>query len=135
MKRIYLITIVLLAAAAILAVGVGVFRRKAPGGEFHVSTPGAESPYRAPSEGRSARTPSPPAPDADQDGLSDLQEQQQGTDPTKPDTDGDGLTDFDEVVIYETDPLKPDTDGDGFADAQEIKGGYDPRSSNPMQLP
>lgn len=65
-------------------------------------------------------------PDSDGDGLTDLQEEQLGTDPNNPDTDGDGLTDYEEVVLYGTDPLNPDTDGDGFSDGEEVRAGYNP---------
>ncbi|MFQ5980112.1 MAG: PKD domain-containing protein [Candidatus Heimdallarchaeota archaeon] len=41
-------------------------------------------------------------PDADQDGLSDLEEYQHGGDPASPDTDGDGLTDHEELTITKT---------------------------------
>ena len=79
--------------------------------------------------------------DADGDGLSNLQEYLQGTDPTNTDTDGDGLIDFEEVnthntspVVADTDglsdgvevnehgtePLLTDTDGDGFSDGIEV---------------
>lgn len=47
--------------------------------------------------------------DADQDGLSEAQEYQLGTDPNNPDSDGDGISDGEEVA-NETDPnlaLKP----------------------------
>ena len=43
----------------------------------------------------------------DGDGLTDLEEYQNGTDPTKPDTDGDGFSDGDEVHTRHTDPTKP----------------------------
>jgi len=58
--------------------------------------------------------------DADDDGLTNDQEVQLGTDPNNPDTDLDGLTDGDEVNIYGTDPLDVDTDDDGLSDGQEI---------------
>ncbi len=57
------------------------------------------------------------------DGLTNLQEFLNRTDPTRPDTDGDNLTDFDELVIYGTNPLKLDTDGDGLYDGWEVKFG------------
>jgi len=64
--------------------------------------------------------------DSDQDGLSDEQELQLGTDINSIDTDNDGLFDKDEVLVYKTDPLNPDTDGDGFIDGTEVGGGYNP---------
>ena len=75
--------------------------------------------------------PAPPAPvipepDSDQDGLTDIEEAQYGTDPTNPDTDQDGLSDREEVMIYRTNPLNPDTDGDTFSDGSEVKNGYSP---------
>ncbi len=45
-------------------------------------------------------------PDADDDGVSDLDEVKAGTDPLKQDTDGDGVSDLIEVVAG-TDPLDP----------------------------
>lgn len=45
--------------------------------------------------------------DTDNDGLSDLQEKELGTDIFNKDTDGDGFTDGDEVLAYGTDPLDP----------------------------
>ncbi|MDP4117226.1 MAG: binary toxin-like calcium binding domain-containing protein, partial [Bacteroidota bacterium] len=58
--------------------------------------------------------------DIDNDGLTNDEEEQLGTDPRNPDTDGDGLTDGQEVKLYHTDPLKADTDGDGLSDYDEI---------------
>ncbi len=58
--------------------------------------------------------------DFDSDGLSDLQEQQFGTDPTLEDTDGDGLEDFEEFDEHNTDPLVADSDGDGLSDGDEV---------------
>ncbi len=63
--------------------------------------------------------------DADEDGLSDLDEEEYKTDPAKPDTDEDGVTDYEEVVLG-TDPLTADefdettdTDEDGLPDYEE----------------
>lgn len=42
-----------------------------------------------------------------------------------PDSDQDGLSDQDEEV-FGTDPLLADTDGDGYQDAAEIRQGYNP---------
>jgi len=58
--------------------------------------------------------------DADSDGLNNLQEFLQGTNPTLTDTDNDGLTDGDEVNIHNTDPLNSDSDSDGLTDGVEI---------------
>ena len=67
-----------------------------------------------------------PLGDDDQDGLTNQDEADNGTDPKNPDTDGDGLNDGDEVHKYHTDPTKPDTDGDGLDDGLEVKIGTDP---------
>ena len=65
--------------------------------------------------------------DKDADGLDDLDEAKQGTDPNHWDSDGDGLSDGEEVVIWGTEPLNPDTDNDGYEDGEEIKAGYNPK--------
>ena len=57
--------------------------------------------------------------DADEDGLSNLQEYGHGTDPRNGDPDGDGLNDFAEVVTYGTDPYDADSDDDGLNDYAE----------------
>jgi len=67
--------------------------------------------------------------DPDHDGLTNLEEYQNGTDPNNPDTDGDGLSDGDEVHIYHTNPLLWDTDGDGISDGVEVLTG-----SNPLDI-
>jgi len=64
--------------------------------------------------------------DVDQDGLTNAQEEEHGTNFELADTDGDGLTDGDEVNTYGTDPLNSDTDGDGISDGDEIANGTDP---------
>ena len=58
--------------------------------------------------------------DSDSDGLTDLEEFENGTDPNNQDTDADGLTDEDEVIIYATDPLSSDSDGDGINDDVDL---------------
>jgi hypothetical protein len=63
--------------------------------------------------------------DTDNDGLTNLQEYQLGTDPRNPDTDGDGVPDGLEVKLG-TNPLNPDTDGDGLTDGQELQLGTNP---------
>ncbi len=57
--------------------------------------------------------------DSDGDGLSDLQEFQNRTNPIVPDSDGDGLLDGEEVNEFGTDPTDPDTDHDGLDDGDE----------------
>ncbi len=41
------------------------------------------------------------------------------------DDDNDGLTNAEEAQ-YGTNPQEPDTDGDGFLDGEEVKNGYNP---------
>jgi len=70
-------------------------------------------------------------PDADRDGLNDVEELNvYHTDPNKADTDGDGLSDYREVRVFLTDPLKADTDGDGYNDYAEIYAGKNPNDGN-----
>jgi hypothetical protein len=63
--------------------------------------------------------------DSDGDGLTDVQEGVQGTDPENMDSDGDGLSDGEEVNVYHTDPLDEDSDDDGLSDAMELSVGTD----------
>lgn len=67
--------------------------------------------------------PATPFEDPDHDGLTNLQEFQNGTDPHNPDTDGDGLTDGQEVLIYHTSPVLFSTDGTGISDGIEVQTG------------
>ncbi len=87
----------------------------------------------------------------DNDGLTNLQEFQNATEPDNPDTDGDGMLDGWEVAnslnplfddsdedpdrdglpnsqenLQNTDPNDPDTDDDGFTDLHEIQAGTNP---------
>ncbi|MGI8743080.1 MAG: Ig-like domain-containing protein [Bryobacteraceae bacterium] len=78
--------------------------------------------------------PAVPFQDPDHDGLTNLQEYQNGTDPHNPDTDGDGLSDGDEVNKYKTNPLLADTDGDLIPDGVEVQTGTDPNNPNSYDL-
>lgn len=69
--------------------------------------------------------------DTDGDGLTDVFEEQLGTDPYVRDTDGDGLSDGEELAAgdpgaYEagidTDPRDADSDDDGLSDGDEVRG-------------
>jgi len=80
----------------------------------------------------------PNDPDTDDDGFSDGEEVEKGTDPTDSnshpqstteDSDGDGLTNNEETSIG-TNPNDPDTDDDGFSDGEEVEKGTDPTDSN-----
>lgn len=66
--------------------------------------------------------------DFDEDGLTNLQEYELGTDPWTYDSDDDGLSDGGEINTYGTDPLKKDTDDDGLEDGDEIYFVTDPLS-------
>jgi RHS repeat-associated protein len=91
--------------------------------------------------------------DSDNDGLTNLEEYENRTDPNNPDTDGDGMPDGWEVRYgldpkvddssldpdgdgltngeehqYWTDPTNPDTDGDGINDGDEVASGTNPRA-------
>ena len=67
--------------------------------------------------------------DLDDDGLSNMDENNLGTDPLNPDTDDDGLIDGDEVYIHFTDPLNPDCDNDDLSDGEEVNLYYtDPKN-------
>ena len=57
--------------------------------------------------GLDRENPADAALDFDGDGLTNLEEYQNGTDPHNPDTDGDGVSDGEEVHVRHTDPTKP----------------------------
>lgn len=63
--------------------------------------------------------------DTDSDGLTDMEEDDLGTDENDADTDNDGLEDGDEVDMG-TDPKDSDTDNDGDDDGDEVTAGTDP---------
>jgi hypothetical protein len=92
--------------------------------------------------------------DQDDDGLSNLQELDIGSDLEEQDTDNDGIIDGEEVaaktspidadtdndqlndgeeIVAGTDPLNPDTDGDKISDGIEIENNSDPL--DPTSLP
>ncbi len=62
--------------------------------------------------------------DADNDGLTNVEEHDLSTNPMSNDTDEDGLTDFDEVNSYASNPRHPDTDADGLPDGWEVEQGF-----------
>ncbi len=70
-------------------------------------------------------SPSPPI-DTDNDGLSDLEELELGSNPRIIDTDLDGLDDYSEARIYRSNPVRRDTDGDSYDDGLEVQNGYSP---------
>jgi hypothetical protein len=87
-------------------------------------------PGTSPTTTSSTTTTQPPV-DSDNDGLTDGEEADLGTDPNDPDTDGDSIDDGAEVNTYGTDPLQTDSDGDGLDDYSEIDTyGTDPNSSD-----
>lgn len=73
--------------------------------------------------------------DSDEDGLANIYEIENGTDPLSKDTDNDGLTDYDEIFIYNTNPVIPDTDGDGLEDGDELHIGVDPTNPETFGFP
>jgi hypothetical protein len=69
------------------------------------------------------------------DGLTNVEEFKNRSNPTKPDTDGDNLTDYEELEVYNTNPLYWDSDFDGLWDGWEVKyggadAGLDPSSND-----
>ncbi|XOV90621.1 MAG: S8 family serine peptidase [Pseudomonadota bacterium] len=64
--------------------------------------------------------------DPDGDGLTNLQELENHTNPALYDTDRDQLSDAEEIRNYQTDPQNADTDGDGLSDGTEIGLGSSP---------
>jgi len=64
--------------------------------------------------------------DPDNDGLTNLQEQELDSDPNNNDSDQDGLADGDEVAIFQSSPTENHTAKDPqYSDADFVKGGYD----------
>lgn len=64
--------------------------------------------------------------DPDEDGLTNLQEFSENTDPLNSDTDSDGLADGDEINIFGGSPKELRTAGNAtYTDADDAKGGFD----------
>ena len=70
------------------------------------------------------------SPDTDIDGISNYEENKQGTNPINPDQDGDGLSDIDEMFIHGTSVSNNDSDGDGISDSEELAFNSDPLDGN-----
>ncbi len=68
--------------------------------------------------------------DVDEDGLTNIQEYQNGTNPNLEDTDNDGLSDSDEIDVTNTNPLDSDSDDDGLVDGEEDDNGTDPNNND-----
>lgn len=68
--------------------------------------------------------------DFDQDGLTNLREQELGTRPDLADSDGDGIDDGTEMAVHHTNPLSVDSDGDGLLDQEELKLGLNPAAAS-----
>ena len=58
--------------------------------------------------------------DSDGDGISNVDEEEYGTDKNKVDTDDDGLNDYDEIYKYHTVATDSDSDKDGIFDGDEV---------------
>lgn len=71
--------------------------------------------------------------DFDNDGRTDLQEWQDGTNPIVTDIDGDGLNDGEEFA-FGSDPFDSDSDDDGWDDGQEFSGGSNPNSATSFPM-
>ena len=67
--------------------------------------------------------------DIDEDGLTNIEELEYGSNPLHKDTDDDGLSDNEEKD-YGTNPNIADTDSDGLADGLEITYGFNPLVSD-----
>lgn len=81
--------------------------------------------------GESQNNTNPNGSDSDGDGVSDGDEvNTHGSDPLRQDSDGDGLNDGDEVNTHGTDPTLTDTDGDGYDDPLELSEGSNPTSAS-----
>jgi hypothetical protein len=65
--------------------------------------------------------------DPDRDGLTNIQEYKDGTDPNNPDSDGDGIADGDAINVFLTDPLNAHSGIDPkYSISQSLEAGYNP---------
>ncbi|MBU1019185.1 MAG: hypothetical protein ABII07_02760 [Patescibacteria group bacterium] len=71
--------------------------------------------------------------DTDNDGLTNLQEYEAGSDPLSADTDNDNISDAAEIALG-LDSLSWDSDGDGISDYQEITEKTDPLTPEPIEI-
>jgi beta propeller repeat protein len=62
--------------------------------------------------------------DPDGDGLSNIKENEYGTNPLDPDSDNDGLRDGSEIYLYFLSPNDPDNDDDGLSDSVETQNRF-----------
>ena len=67
--------------------------------------------------------------DSDNDGITDVVEEEQGTDPNSSDSDDDGIDDATETENG-TDPNDSDSDDDGISDGEETENGTDPNDAD-----
>lgn len=99
-----------------------------PGGRV-IESPGTPTPEAAevlPAATATAAQSAADRADDDNDGLTNAEEEEAGTDPNLADTDEDGLTDGEESAEIGTSPLSADTDSDGVLDGDEVAQGTDP---------
>ena len=82
--------------------------------------PGTNAPTTAPPMATTTVAQAPV--DSDDDGLTDVEEANLGTNPNDQDSDDDGLNDGREYFDIGTDPADPDSDGDGRSDGGEMFG-------------
>lgn len=98
-------------------------------GERVIESPGTPTPAAAevlPAATATATQSAADRADDDNDGLTNAEEEEAGTDPNLADTDEDGLTDGEETAEIGTSPLSADTDSDGVLDGDEVAQGTDP---------
>jgi hypothetical protein len=68
--------------------------------------------------------------DNDADGLTNDEEDAEGTDLDNADSDNDGLLDGEEVKQHLTNPLTSDSDGDGMDDKYEVDNNFNPNDDD-----